>query len=125
MDSKKIITKLIKIANNQQKIIEKLAQQVADPNVEYLRRAVQQACANSGFKARTFNVTTTGGGSGTPDLNHPVTTTPIGYIVSMEGSPKDNALRQHFVDVLKKQVSTQKADQPDLVDNLTVLFQDN
>src|ERR1700722_15866235 len=40
-----IIQKLIKIAENQQKILERLAQ-TQDPNVEYLRRAVQVAGIN-------------------------------------------------------------------------------
>lgn len=119
MDSKKVIAKLIKIAQNQQKIIEKLAQQ-SDPNIDYLRSAVQVAVVNTGFKARTFYVTTKGGGAVPP--GNKMTSSPVGYIVSMEGSPENNNLRQRFVDVLKKQIATQKPDQPELVDNLSVLF---
>ena len=108
MNSNKIIAKLIKIANNQQKIIEKLAQ-IADPNIDYLRSAAETAAVNANFKASHYQVMAGPSGS---------------YVVSVQGAPKNNNQRQNFINVLKRQVATQKPDQPDLAANLSVTFND-
>jgi len=107
MNHNKIIAKLIKIAHNQQKIIEKLAQ-AADPNIDYLRSAAEAAAINASFKASHYQVMA---GSN-------------GYVVSVQGAPKNNNLRQNYINVLKRQVATQKPDQPDLAKNLSVTFND-
>jgi len=105
MDDKVIIAKLIRIANNQQKIIEKLAQQVADPNIQYLTNQVVTAIANtSGFRPKdmhnAFYIDSSNGR----------------YVVTFNaGAPTDEKLRALFFDNLKRQISAQK---PDLIASL-------
>jgi len=119
-----IIKKLIKIAHNQQKILSKLAQ-ANDPNVVYLKDAAQQAAVNSGFNTTTVNVIPLKGSSnpGRIDPTNLVVAAP-GYTVTVGGAPQNNQIRQKYLDVLRKQVATQKPDQPDLVKNLSITFSD-
>lgn len=115
-----IIRKLLKVVANQQKILTKLAQ-TADPNIKYLTDAAQVASMNSGLNATHVTVTSTGGGSGQASTG---TVIGQGYMVTVGGAPKNNQLRQKFMDTLKRQVATQKPDQPDLASNLSIIFSD-
>jgi hypothetical protein len=126
MGSKEILNKLIKIANNQQKIIEKLAQKSHgnlpnqfpsnSDNELYLRRAIPVAMANTGLKSVHFSVNEQLGG-----MKNGVSI-PNTYIINIMGAQPDNTIRQNFINVLKKQVSLQKSDQPDLAENLSIIF---
>ena len=104
MSEKLILDKLIKIANNQQKILAKLAQAV-DPNLDYLKRAAQVAALNSGFSVTNVEV------SGTSAK----------YNIIVSGAPKDNKTRQKFLDTLIKQVNSQK---PELANVLAISLKD-
>lgn len=110
-----ILSKLLKIASNQQKILERLAQG-QDPNVAYLKSAAQITAANSGFNASQVDVTATPGsetGAGVQVMG--------GYTVKVSGAPQDNVTREKFIRQLKTMVSTQKPDQPEL-SNISVVF---
>jgi hypothetical protein len=97
-----IIAKLVRIANNQQKIIQKLAQQ-ADPLVAYLNRAASTAIANSSGHG-TVSVNADGSGN---------------YTVQISGSPEDNAVKQNLIDQFYKMIESQK---PELVGKVNLLF---
>lgn len=114
-----IIQKLLKIANNQQKILQKLAQQ-QDINVEYLRRAAQESASNTGFAPTFVDVTKTQGSqSPAPGSNSMITVEPV-YVVTIHGSPKENNMRQKYVNTFKAQVRTQK---PELEKNLSIMLE--
>lgn len=111
MNSKEklIIQQLLKIANNQQKMLIKLAQTVEDPMLAYLRRAGTEAAGNSGLPIASIWVSPSGNGS---------------YTVTVNGAAKGNIVRQKYIDTLKRQISTQKPDQPELSNNLAIIFAD-
>lgn len=104
-----ILSKLLKIASNQQKILERLTQE-QDPNIVYLKSAAQITAANNGFNASQVDVTA--------DIQ-----VMGGYTVKVAGAPKDNVTREKFIRQLKTMVSTQKPDQPEL-SNIFVVFTD-
>lgn len=113
-----LIKKLFKIALNQQKILEKLAQQ-QDANIEYLKRAAEVAASNSGLTGGSFYIAAKPGGTvTTPSGGQAQTAT--GYMVTVSGAIKDNRIRQKFMDTLKAQVNAQK---PELA-NLSIMFAD-
>jgi hypothetical protein len=118
---KTIIQKLVKIAKKQQDILQKLAQGL-DPNVEYLRKAAQVAAMNVGFAATSIDVKhDKGGGLGsTPGSSSLVVAAP-NYSVFVKGAPRDNKIRQKYIDTLKAQVQSQK---PDLGATLSITFTD-
>lgn len=119
------LAKLLKIAKNQQIILTKLAggpvsgkgnvryQQDPDPNVEYLRSAVQAALVNAHLKATNYYVRPLEGHQNGPVIM------PTGYQVSVDGADPHNAARQAFTTALKQQVASQK---PDLSANLSIVF---
>lgn len=102
-----ILQRLVKIARNQQKIIERLAQAAGDQ--EYLVRTAQVAAANSGLQASNFSVTFQKG-STEPPVDGITTKIAGTWTVTLSGASKDNKLRQKFMDTLKTQVATQKPD---------------
>lgn len=117
-----ILEKLVKIASKQQKILQRLAQ--TDPNAQaeaYLRSAAQVAAANSGFTASNVSATYRGGSTGSTDGSASVVTVEGGWTVSVAGAPKDNKVRQQFINQFKTQVQTQK---PELAKNLSVILPD-
>lgn len=97
-----IIAKLIKIAENQQKIIQKLAQEV-DPMVAYLGRAAATAIAN----AMT---------SGSPTVNADGSGN---YTVIMANTPEDNEIRTKVKDQFYRMIETQK---PELTGKVNLQF---
>lgn len=111
-----VLSKLLKIASNQQKIIERLAQ-TQDPNIAYLKSAAQITAANSGFNASHVEVTANPGGPG----SDPSVQTMAGYTIKVSGAPPKNDLREKFTRQLKAMVASQKPDQAGLA-NLSVLF---
>lgn len=116
-DKEKIIlSKLVKIAANQQKALQRLAQS-QDPNVAYLKSAAQITAANSGFNASHVEVTVNPGGPS----SDPSVQTVGGYTVKVSGAPPQNEIREKFTRQLKSMVSTQKPDQAELA-NLSVFF---
>jgi hypothetical protein len=112
---KLIIAKLLKIAQNQQKLITRLAQ-AQDTNVEYLRRVAVIAGTNIG--ATVTESTVVPMQSSTTDN----VSIPTGYVLSVLGVPVQ--LRQKYIDTVKSQVKAQKPEQPELADNLTINFRD-
>lgn len=110
MSDKKIIEKLLKIASNQQKIIEKLAQAiqptVVDPLALYLKKGLAQVA---------------GLNMGLNDVNVlEVDKTPEGtYMMHITGVPVPK--RQNFVQVMMKQLTTQK---PELEGKVGYIFAD-
>jgi hypothetical protein len=124
MDSqdKLIIKKLLKIAQNQQKILGKLAQAV-DPNVEYLKQVANQVGANLGLAITTVEVYRNAGHSSSPGSGDgSIIVMPTSYIVNVGGVPNKVPVRQKYSDTFRTQVSAQKADQPDLAKNLSIMF---
>ncbi len=111
-----ILSTLLKIASNQQKILTKLAQ-AQDPNVAYLKSAAQITAGNSGFNATNVEVTANPGGPG----SEPGVQTAAGYTVKVSGAPPQNEVREKFIRQLKAMVASQKPDQAALA-NLSVLF---
>jgi Fic family protein len=121
MNEKLIITKLLKIAANQQKIMQRLAQlQQQDPNITYLKRAVQVTAANTGFNATQVDVIASPGTDGTKSPASNIITEP-GYTVKLAGAPVRNEVREKFIRQLKAMIAAQKPDQPQLA-NLSVIF---
>ena len=106
---KLIIQKLFKIAQNQQKVLTKLAQTTEDPILDYLKRAGTEAAANSGLTISSIWAVHSGNGS---------------YTITVNGAAKGNAVRQKYMDILRKQIATQKPNQPELLDNLAIIFAD-
>ena len=112
-----IIAKLVKVMANQQKILTKLAQVAHDPNVLYFKDAARTSAVNTGFGATAVDVKPLEGNQGRAGA-------PIiepGYIVSVFGCPKEDKVRQKFVDTFKREVATEK---PNLVQNLSITFGD-
>jgi hypothetical protein len=124
MNSKDTIKKLFSIAQKQQTIIEKLAKDmtlVHDPNTDYLKRSAQVAAANTGFSATDIQVSRMEGSGTTPiGGNNSITIEPS-YTVMLHGAPKDNKIRQKFIDTFKIQVKNQN---PGLEQNLSIQFGD-
>lgn len=123
MNSKKVLEQLVKIANNQQAIINKLAAYTdpgkshgapqIDPNIAYLKGAAQVSASNSGFNATDVNVEHFGAAS------HDNVIEKGNYVVKVSGAPQNNQIRQKFLTTFKTQVQTQK---PELSDNLSVIL---
>jgi hypothetical protein len=118
---KVIITKLLKIASKQQKVIHKLAQaqplaQVGfDPNEEYLKNAISAAAANAGVKTpiSAFVRSTAGSQNDTTKVEGT-------YTVMVSGMDQaDNNLKQNFMNIYKAQIKSQK---PELDGKVSVLF---
>lgn len=113
MNEKLVIKQLLKIATKQQEIIAKLAQ-AQDPNVEYLRRVAVVAGANLNVNVTESHVVPLeGGNTGTSAL-------PNGYTLHVKGVPSN--LREKYIATVKAQVKAQKPDQPNLSDNLSIIF---
>lgn len=119
MDQKKIIEKLIKIAETQQKVIQKLAAMVdehpkEDPEIAYLMSAIPVAAANAGInnvvvtKVDKHKSAPTGSGAVMADT----------YTAQIQGiSGKQGDL---FKQTWDKQLAAQK---PDLVGRVGFFFQ--
>lgn len=120
MDEKTIIQKLAKVLANQQKILVRLAQATEDQS-QYLRNAAQVAAVNTGFQATHVDVVRKEGHTGSPAGGTEVVKVEPGYIVTVGGVPKDNAVRQKYINTFKTQVQTQK---PGLEANLSILLED-
>lgn len=116
-----IIRKLISVVSNQQRILTKLAQAMEDPNSQYLKGAAQQAAANTGFTATDVQVLKNSGVSGTVPGSSNLINTEDNYLVHFKGAPKDNKMRQKFVNVFKTQIRTQK---PELEAKVSITFDD-
>lgn len=114
-----VIQKLVKIASRQQRILARLAQ--ANEAEAYLRRAAQVAASNSGFTASNVSATYHGGSSGAVGEGTSMVNVEGGWTVTVDGSPKDNKVRQQFINTFKTQVQAQK---PDLAKNLSVILPD-
>lgn len=117
MNQKLIISKLLKLAGDQQKVIQKLAQlvqNVQDPNVAYLQRAWQTATVNSGVPQVSTPEVTTNPGSTQGNVQVGGT-----YTINATGIPQNNTLRQKLIDTFKTQVKTQK---PDLDGKVSIMF---
>ena len=116
MSEKEILSKLLKIASNQQKILVRLAQ-TQDPNIAYLKSAAQITAANSGFNASSVEVTANPGGAS----SDPSVQTLGGYTIKVSGAPPKNDVRDKFTRQLRAMVASQKPDQAELA-NLSVFF---
>ena len=106
---KKIIEKLLKIASNQQKVIEKLAQMIQpepamDLNALYLKKSLAQVV---GLNMGLNNVTV-------PEVE---TLSDGRYTVHIAGVPGNK--RNHFGEMLMTQLKLQK---PELANKITYLF---
>lgn len=110
-----IISKLVKIASNQQKILQKLAQQ-QDPNIAYLKSAAQITAPNSGFNASSVEVMPKPGSGSDPSVQ-----VAGGYTIRVGGAPPKEDIRQKFIRQLQNMVATQKPNQPELA-NLDIIF---
>jgi hypothetical protein len=114
-----IIQRLVKIANNQQEILKRLAQ--ANEDKDYLVRVAQTAAANTaGFTASNFTVTYQGGSQTPPNSDGTTAKIEGGWTVSLSGAPKDNKLRQKYIDTFRTQVANQR---PDL-EPISIVFAD-
>ena len=109
-----VIQKLIKIMSNQQKILNKLAQQQQDPLIEYLRSAAQVAGANSQPPMSVLADVTVNAG-----FQHDNVSAPSTYTASVKGVPEDNKAKQSFMDTFKRQIKTQK---PELDGRVSIIF---
>ena len=100
-----IISKLIKIANQQQTIILELAKkaQLQDPNVGYLNRAANLAAMNNNAQGKVV-VNSDGDGN---------------YTVQISGITEDNALKQKIIDDFYHSIDSQK---PELTGKVNLLF---
>lgn len=116
-----VIRKLLRIASNQQKILAKLAQVVAEDYSDYLKGVAQVAAANAGFQATDVHVTRTEGHTGSTAGSTDTVVVEPGYIVTVKGAPKDNATREKYLNTFKTQVKTQK---PGLEANLSIILED-
>ena len=110
-----IIQKLLKIADNQQKILQRLAQ-AQDTNVDYLHRAVQTAGVNmSQPLSLTAFVTPKDGG---------YTVTVDGFPAVSEGDPKDvqrdNAVKTSFKKNFDNQLQAQQ--KGELLNSLALVY---
>lgn len=115
-----IIQKLFKIAKNQQKILEKLAQST-NLTVKYLKDAAGVAALNTGIVANNIEVTTSQGMSGTTSGSNQLISVPESYIISFKGAPKNSKIRQKFIDTLAVQIQAQK---PEISGHYSIQFED-
>jgi hypothetical protein len=123
MDHKKVLEQLVKIAQNQQAIITKLAAHTdtgkagnpapANPNIGYLKGAAQVSASNSGFNATNVEVEYYGAAS------HDNIVEKGNYVVKVSGAPQNNQIRQKFLTTFKTQIQTQK---PELSDNVSIML---
>lgn len=114
MDSKKVIEKLISIAEKQQKIIQKLAQ-AQDPNIAYLKQVGEAAAINTGAGVPISVQVTANTPQANPDPG--ITTTP-GYTMRVSGFTTDD-MKTKFKTNLDNTLKLQK---PELLDNLSVFY---
>lgn len=100
-----IVDKLVKIANQQQKIIVELVKkaQEHDLNMQYLNRAANIAAMNNGVQG-TVVVNNDGNGN---------------YTVQLGGITEDNVLKQKIIDDFYHSVDSQK---PELTGKVNLLF---
>jgi hypothetical protein len=114
---KLLAQKLLKIATNQQKIIQRLAQQT-DPNIEYLRNVVQVAGANANPPVALSAFIASKGQTG-------------GYTVTVDGFPpvndnnpkdvqRDNASKMSFKKNFDNQLQAQN--KANLMDSLAIIY---
>lgn len=116
MDTKDklIIEKLFKMAEARQKILNKLAQTIQDPNIVYLQQAWQVAAVNSGIpQVSSPTITAT---PGSEEANTQISGI---YTIAAKDIPPKNDLRQKLLNVFKTQLKAQK---PDLEDKVSVIF---
>lgn len=113
MDSKKIIEKLFNIANKQQQIIMKLAQ---DPNIAYLQQAANTAAANlnTGFPI-SIHVSL---GAAQSDSSPGVVVSP-NYIIKVEGLANHEQYKMQFKTNFDKIISIQK---PELAAGISIIY---
>lgn len=126
-NEKHILAKLLKIAQNQQKIITKLAQTIAenpsgnvstppqqDPNIEYIMSGIPVAAVNAGIT----NVVVT------KVDKHPSASSDSGatmnetYMAHIQANPGKHG--EAFKQIWEKQLATQK---PDLVGRVGFIFE--
>lgn len=118
-NEKEIIKKLLTIANNQQKIIRKIAATVGlpstDPMLDYLERAVDTAATNAGIPFPVGAEVESTPGSMRDNIKIEGT-----YRVSVRGFDKaDEKTKQKFLQTYLNQVKTQK---PELANRVGVFF---
>jgi len=122
-NEKEIITKLLAIAKNQQKVIHKLAQAQglatvpveADPNLAYLERAVMVAATNAGIKVPVGASVKSNAGSKQDGIIVEGT-----YSVNVRGmSQVDEKAKENFLQTYKNQIKAQK---PELDGKVSILF---
>lgn len=107
--------KLLKVAESQQKILQKLAQiAVQDPNIDYLKRAWQTAAVNSGAGQSVTPTIEATPGRTEGDVHIGET-----YTVYAADVPANNDLRRKLLDTFKAQIKSQK---PDLDGKVGVIF---
>lgn len=114
---KLIISKLLTLAEKQQKILTKMAQVVQDDsqaNISYLKNAWTTAAVNTGFEGHTPEVTYTPGSAG----SSPGVTLAEKY--TLKGAVPNN-FREKFDRQFKAQVAGQK---PDLADKISIFYLD-
>lgn len=118
-NEKEILLKLLTIAKNQQKVIHKLAQAQgladADPNISYLRDAVNAAAANSGVTVPIGTYVAAKNSNQQSNVH-----VEGGYIVTITGLEQvDNKLKERFLHTYLTQVKNQK---PELDGKISVVF---
>jgi hypothetical protein len=105
MNEKEIITKLLALATTQQKIIHKLAQVPADPNVAYLKRSAEVAATNAGIKV---------------PISAWVNPKDDMYIITITGLEDANqGIKEHFIKTYQTSIRLQK---PELEDKVSIVF---
>src|ERR1700743_2765066 len=111
MDNKTALKKLFKIAKNQQKILEKLAQERAvvpnsNDTKSYLERAVSTAVANSGI-ASTYHTNVSENAA--RELGNGITAD-ANYVVQIQFTPAltDNNVKSKLLQNLKSYISNNR-----------------
>lgn len=122
-NEKAIITKLLDIAKKQQRAIHKLAQAqglsapsvIADPNISYLKGAVDVAATNAGVTAPVG--ADVKANAGTQEGYAHIDAT---YSVSVRGLDQaDEKMKENFLKVYKNQI---KAQRPALDGKVSIFF---
>lgn len=120
-NEKEIIEKLLAIAKNQQKVIYKLAQAQGlatvpvDPNLAYLKGAVDAAVTNAGVKVpySAYVKANTGSVQNGAAIDET-------YTVTISGMNKvDEKTKESFLNTYKNQI---KAQRPELDGKVSILF---
>lgn len=111
-----VLIQLIKIAEKQRRILNRLAQEVVqDPNIQWLNDAAHTVGTNMSTPRLNVQVSKTAGSQ------YDNTTIDGGYTVGVGGLPKDNAKRNDFILSLKTMIGLQR---PNLVSGLSIVFTD-